>query len=111
MLTYFIVVQIWERVLRENSQTELTEKQIYASWAHLNEDTWRLNDEQVKSARSILENHEGDKIEIIPVHAEDGISAIAFGFKEVVDDYGEAITEIAMDSTCLSSLLVTRWTS
>ena len=100
ILTYFVAVQIWERVLRENPQTELTEKQVYASWAHLNEDTWRLNDEQVKSAREILENHDGDTIEIIPICAEDGISAIAFGFKEIVDDYGKAITEIAMDSTC-----------
>jgi hypothetical protein len=106
MLTNFIMTQIWERILRDNPQTELTEKQIYASWAHLNEDTWRLNNEQVKSAQKILENLEGDRIEIIPVRAEDGISAIAFGFKEIVSDYGKEITEIAMDSTCLSNHII-----
>jgi hypothetical protein len=105
MLIYFVMVQIWERILRENPQIELTEKQVYASWAHLNEDSWRLNNEQVKSAQKVLENHNGDAIEIIPVHAEDGISVIAFGFKEIVDDYGKEITEIAMDSTCSFSLL------
>jgi len=106
MLTNFIMTQIWERILRDNPQTELTEKQIYASWAHLNEDTWRLNNEQVKSAQKILENLEGDRIEIIPVRTEDGISAIAFGFKEIVSDYGKEITEIAMDSTCLSNHII-----
>ena len=99
------IIQIWEQILCKNPQTELTEKQIYTSWAHINENTWRLNDEQVKSAQKILENHEGNKIEIVPIHAEDGISVIAFGFKEIVDDYGKEITKIAMDSTCLSLLL------
>jgi len=39
-------------------------------------------------------------IEIIPVRTEAGISSIAFGFKNILADYGEELHEIAMDSTC-----------
>jgi hypothetical protein len=40
-------------------------------------------------------------IEIIPVPVEAGISSLAFGFKNILADYGEDLTEIAMDSTCV----------
>ena len=39
-------------------------------------------------------------IEIIPTPTEDGISSLAFNFKNILEDYGEEIIEIAMDSTC-----------
>jgi hypothetical protein len=39
-------------------------------------------------------------IERIPITIEDGISAIAFFFKETLDGYGEKTLEVAMDSTC-----------
>lgn len=59
-----------------------------------------MDDDQVKSAIKVLERVDGVDVEIIPIRAEDGISTIAFGFKDILDDYGENITEIAMDSTC-----------
>lgn len=48
----------------------------------------------------VLERVDGVDVEIIPIRSEDGISTIAFGFKDILDDYGENIKEIAMDSTC-----------
>jgi len=80
--------------------TELTEKQIYSHWVHLNEAAWRLDDDQVTSARTLLRKLNGEKIEIIPIHQEDGINTIAFAFKDILDDFGDEILEIAMDSTC-----------
>lgn len=47
-----------------------------------------------------LEAVDGDKIEIIPVQTEDGMTALAFGFKSILDDYGSKMEELAMDSTC-----------
>lgn len=89
--------------MKKNPNTELTEKQIYAHWANLNQATWRLDDDQVKSAIKVLKRVEGIDVEIIPVHAEDGISTLAFAFKGILDDYGMEVEEIAMDSTCTSS--------
>jgi hypothetical protein len=34
---------------------------------------------------------EGIEVEIIPIRAKDGISMIAFGFKEILDDYSKEI--------------------
>jgi len=39
-------------------------------------------------------------IEIISVPTEDGISSLAFSFKNILEDYGQEIVELAMDSTC-----------
>ena len=40
-------------------------------------------------------------IEIIPVPVEAGILSLTFRFKNILADYGEHLTEIAMDSTCV----------
>lgn len=82
-------------------KTNITEKQIYTYWVHLHETTWRLDDDQVKSALKILEWLDGIDIDIIPIQPEDGMSTIVFGFREILDDYGKDIKEIAMDSTCM----------
>lgn len=70
---------------------------------HLNETTWRLDDDQVKSALKVLEQVDGIDVDIIPIRPEAGISTIAFGFKDILNDYGKEIKEIAMDSTCTCS--------
>jgi hypothetical protein len=37
--------KIWDRVIKANVSTELTEKQMYAQWAELNEEQWCLDDD------------------------------------------------------------------
>lgn len=93
-------IQIWARVLQDHPGTEVTQKQIYALWSALNEEAWRLDDDQVKSAQKLLEKMHGKEIEIIPIRQEDGLHCIAFGFKEVLDGWAEHNEELAMDSTC-----------
>jgi MULE transposase domain len=96
--------QIWEHVLRKHPKTELTEKQIYAYWAQMNTGVWRLKEDQIESALAILAKVDGVNIDIIPVPAEDGISALAFAFRDALKLYGEQIIEVAMDSTCQAYL-------
>lgn len=90
-------------ILAQKEQGQLTEKQIYARWAQLNEEKWRLDNDQVLSATKLLEKKEGHAVEIIPTICEDGINAIAFTFKGVLEDIGGDIIEVAMDSTCTLS--------
>ena len=92
--------QIWNVILKKYPKTELTQKQVYAYWAHLHEGSWRLDDDQVKSATLVLERVQDLDVEIIHVPHEDGISSLAFGFKKILEDYGEEIVEIALDLTC-----------
>jgi len=70
---------------------EITQKQVYAYWQHVNEDSWRLNDDQVASAQAVLEAEHGMTVETIPITAEDGISTIAFAMKEAVDVYANQV--------------------
>lgn len=97
--------KIWTRVLQEHPETQTTQKQVYALWAHLNESVWRLDEDQVKSATAVLKRHEDAEVELIPVTPEEGIAALAFAFTEVLDGYGEEIHEVAMDSTCEYAML------
>ncbi|KAJ7240933.1 hypothetical protein C8J57DRAFT_1561968, partial [Mycena rebaudengoi] len=90
---------IWTHVLRENPETEITQKQIYALWSDLNEGAWRLDDDQVKSAQMVLQKMEGTEVELIPINPEPGIHSITFGFKEILDGWAEKTEELAMDST------------
>ena len=83
----------------------MTEKQVYARWAQLNETKWRLDDDQVLSAIKLLDSKQGREVDIIPTVREDGIDAIAFAFKGVLEEIGEEIVEVAMDSTCKSFFL------
>jgi hypothetical protein len=57
-------------------------------WAHLHKATWRLDNNQVKSALMVLKCEEGLNIEIIPIPTKDGISLLAFSFKNILHDYG-----------------------
>ncbi|KAF7978602.1 hypothetical protein HWV62_45332 [Athelia sp. TMB] len=90
---------IWAEILKRYGTPEYNQDQVYAHWSHINEAVWRLADDQVLSARRVLDRAAGREVEIIPLTAETGISTIAFAFKEVLDGYGSETAEIAMDST------------
>ena len=60
----------------------------------------QLDNDQVKFVLKDVEHVDNLDIEIIPTSTEDGISSLAFNFWSILEDYGEEITEIAMDSTC-----------
>jgi hypothetical protein len=87
--------------VKQDPTTNLSQKQIYAYWAHINQDRWRLDDEQLKSAEKILEAYQGTKIQKIPIQHEEGMTTIAFAFQQVIDKFGLIVTEVAMDSTCM----------
>ncbi|KAF8151412.1 hypothetical protein B0H34DRAFT_625904, partial [Crassisporium funariophilum] len=92
-------LKAWDSILAQKEQGELTEKQVYALWAHLNKEKWQLNDDQATSAIKLLELKNGHKVEVIPTDPEDGINSVSFTSKGVLDEVGEDIVEVAMDST------------
>ena len=76
---------------------EITQNQVYAYSQHINEDSWRLNNEQVESAHAVLAAEHGLTVDVIPIKPKDGISVIAFAMKEAVDVYRAQVAEVAMD--------------
>ncbi len=94
------VVQIWDKILADNPDNEFTEKQIYHEWTRQSEKEWRLDDNQVKSAKKLIQSMEDYTTIVIPITAQPGIHAIVFALKEPLDDIGSETVEVAMDSTC-----------
>jgi hypothetical protein len=101
--------QIWSCIIKKYPETNLSQKQIYAYWAHINQDRWRLDDEQLKSAQKVLETYQGTKIQQIPIRHEEGMTTIAFAFRRVIDKFGPTVTEVAMDSTCTKAFNKYSW--
>ncbi|KLO04446.1 hypothetical protein SCHPADRAFT_884303 [Schizopora paradoxa] len=91
---------IWQRIVRENPETELSAKQIYNYWAKVNENVWKLDADAVESAKKVLAKWDGVKTEIINLRDEPGMSTIAFAIKDTVDNWAGNTEELAIDSTC-----------
>ncbi|KAJ7755629.1 hypothetical protein DFH07DRAFT_742930 [Mycena maculata] len=96
---------IWDHIMREYPSTEITRKQVYAHWARVNESVWKLHPNQVKSATMLLEQWDGERIEILPVEKEPGIDAISFSFINILREFGDSIEEVVMDSTWKTNAL------
>jgi hypothetical protein len=69
-------------------------------WSHVNENVWQLANDQVASTWLGLQAADPSTVERISITTENGISAIAFAFKEPLDSYREETLEVAMDSMC-----------
>jgi hypothetical protein len=69
----------------------------------VNETKWNRDKNQEKSLKLLLDEYSGpgNEIEIIPLHTERGINAVAFGIRTVLAEFGNSIEELAMDSTCM----------
>ncbi|KAJ3965249.1 hypothetical protein EV361DRAFT_811027, partial [Lentinula raphanica] len=81
------------------------EKQVQTEWTRINEDHWRLDQDQVKSASKLLEGFDREKVEIIPITQREGSSSIAFAFTKILDGIGSDIEEVLMDSTWKTNAL------
>lgn len=94
------LLQIWKKIKKEFPETEITEPQVYQLWLSANEAEWKLDPDQVRSARKVLEKAAGNDVEIVATIEEDGIAAIGFALKEPLEQWGKDTAEIAFDGTC-----------
>jgi hypothetical protein len=96
------VHQIWAEILCRWGTQDYNQDQVYNYWSHINENVWRLAHDQIESTYLGLRAADPESIKILPITIEDGISTLAFAFKEPLDKYGGEVLEVAMDSTCES---------
>ena len=92
--------QIWAKILCRWGTQDYNQYQVYNCWSHINENVWRLTDDQIKSTYLVLQATDPKLVKTLSITTEDGISALAFVFKEPLDQYGEEVLEVGMDSTC-----------
>lgn len=88
-------------------------KAIYSIWSELSSRKWKRDDDEVKSARILIEEaaklkaspdqkqrlYEIDPIPL-PQHNSDGFTALSWSLAPTLRQWGGKIREIALDSTC-----------
>jgi hypothetical protein len=73
---------------------------VYRNWQHISEQSWKKDEDQLKSALKLLDEANGTTIEKIPLEPEPGIVSFAFALKGPKDNYCPTTEEVGTDSTC-----------
>jgi hypothetical protein len=104
--------KLWDEILRMHPQPKFSRKTIYNLWSERVSKKWKRDEDEVKSAKILIEEasspqNEGHEthglytVMPVPLHDEPGFVAIAFVLKEVLRQWGGRIREISLDSTCV----------
>lgn len=83
----------------------MVEAQVYNHWSKASEAIWKLDQDQVESAKKLVARAAGKEVEVIAMHAEPGMAAIGFALKEPLEFWGEEMAEIVFDGTCMCTAL------
>jgi hypothetical protein len=79
---------------------QVTTKQIHAAWRGLSQAHWRCDDEQLPSARKLLDEY-GDDIDVFePEGLPEGVEMLAWGMKRIAEPLRGKVVEIGIDTTC-----------
>ena len=104
-------MQLWAKILQKHPQPSFAQKSVVQLWSQLNSHLWKQDDEEVRSARILLEEHQNSppdrslsglltKVEPIPIEEEIGVMAIAFTLLDILCQWGGRICEVQLDSAC-----------
>ena len=107
-------MQLWTEILQKHPRPSFTRKSVVQLWSRLNSHLWKRDEDEVRSAWILLEEHRSRRsetsggtlsgiysvVEPIPIEEETGITAIAFTLPEILRQWGGRIREIQLDSAC-----------
>ncbi|KAJ7206101.1 hypothetical protein GGX14DRAFT_367487 [Mycena pura] len=94
--------QLWKEILKSHPHPNFTQKSVYNQWYKQYQVNWRLHDDELKSAKMLLEElaagstHE---VEVVHLPEKGSFHAVAFVLPSLLRKYGQKIREIALDST------------
>ena len=87
-------------------------KAIYRLWHDQSCKDWKRDEDEVKSAKILIDEAARSPqsepfytVENIPLHNEDGFTAISFALPDVLRWYAGKIRELSLDSACKTYLL------
>ncbi|RDX40007.1 hypothetical protein OH76DRAFT_1366849 [Lentinus brumalis] len=99
------VNQLWTDILKQHPEPLFERKSVYAKWAQQDRLRWKRDDDELKSARILLDEAKagGSHAELYTVEAVDlpeveGFTALAFALPNILRKWGGRIREIALDS-------------
>ncbi|KIY64289.1 hypothetical protein CYLTODRAFT_358634 [Cylindrobasidium torrendii FP15055 ss-10] len=104
------VTQIWEAIIHKHPKPTFTRKAVYSLWFQHYRVQYYRDDDQVKSARTIITEVEAGLLgsyaaENIPLPEEPGFTAIAWALPDMLRQWAGRIREIAVDSTWKTNAL------
>ncbi|KAK7026186.1 SWIM-type domain-containing protein, partial [Favolaschia claudopus] len=98
--------QLWKQILVKHPKPTFTRKSVYNIWAKAQQDRWKRHEDELKSARILLEefSKQGSKYEVEPIPLPDGgksagFQAFAFAIPTFLRKWAGKIREIGLDST------------
>jgi hypothetical protein len=91
---------IAKRIRKNNEWGHIKTYQVRHVWKQLCQDCWWLCDDQVESAKRLLEKH-GETVELFEMESIPDVTALAFGVIDVAARLRDVV-EVAMDATCKS---------
>ncbi|KAJ7062610.1 hypothetical protein C8F01DRAFT_985939 [Mycena amicta] len=95
---------LWKAILEVHPLPNFKYYSVYNFYIKLHQHRWRHDDDELKSAKALMEmygpdsQHELEAI-ALPDNPDDGCVAIAFAFPRLVKKWSGVIREIAQDST------------
>lgn len=101
--------QIWKEILKKYPRLLFLRKTIHKMWLSIEQTIWRRDDDEVISAKMILEegrvgklgHYRVDPITMKYAHEpDDGLKVLAWAVPEIMRDWGGRIREVSLDSTC-----------
>lgn len=78
----------------------LTQAQVYAAWSRKSEALWKQNDDPIVSLKRLPGGWPVD-VDIFDLAVPNGVTAIAWGVKQVANQIKNIVVEIALDATCM----------
>ena len=79
---------------------QVTTKQIHSAWKGLSQAYWHHDDEQLLSAKKLLDEYGGDIDIFEPEGVLEGVEMLAWGMKRIAEPLHGKVVEIGMDTTC-----------
>ncbi len=111
--------QIWQHILKEETRAKaVTEfslpfqaKTIHHYWNTVCEHEWKFASDPLESARKFIEARGAEcNVSLLDVPAVPGTKVIAFQVDDIMGAWARNTQELAMDSTCQSSLYLAMFT-
>ncbi|KAG6825491.1 hypothetical protein H0H92_003572 [Tricholoma furcatifolium] len=99
---------LWNAILEKNPLPQFSKKAIYNMWHEHSSRKWKRNNNEVESAKILIQEARQDTqedlsnlyiVEPIALHTEEGFTALAFSLPAFLRQWGEKIREISLDST------------
>jgi hypothetical protein len=78
----------------------VTAAQIHRAWTEMSEPFWRFDDDQLLSAKKLLEEQTNNVHIFEPQDVPEGVEMICWGMKKIAEPLKGKVAEIGVDATC-----------